>query len=156
MKKGYMPNRWEHLLDQQPVPLLEALLTEVAKRIAGDLKHWPLPIEGLDPETGADFAPLFAAGSVRPGDPVFLEAIRLAAWELERETQAVDDYLRNQRYQERGVGAPERRGLLLITRWLVEQLLALGEATEGRVKRKDLLRCLEQARARMQGYRAAP
>src|SRR4051794_26188558 len=98
-----MPGRWEQLLDQKPVPVLEALLDEVAKRLSGDLARWPLPVEDVDTASLGSFAPLLSPEVPPPGAPLFREAFRLARWELERALDAMDDYLRNRRYLERGV-----------------------------------------------------
>jgi hypothetical protein len=141
-----MPSRWEQLLEQKPVPLLEALLEQVAKLLSRELARWPLSISELDDSTSGSMETFLQADSVRPGAAVFSEALRLAVWELQREPDALDDYMRNRRYLEQGVAPPERGALLFVTRWLVEQMLALSEATEGRVRRPDLVRCLEQVR----------
>ncbi len=142
-----MASRWERLFDQKPVPLLDALVEEVAKLLSRDLLVWPLPVESLDAVTGGGVAPFLAADSVRPGDAVFQEAFRLARWELEREVDAVDAYLRSRRYLELGVGPHERAALLFVTRWLIEQLLDLAETTRSRVRRPELVRCLERTAA---------
>ena len=139
-----MPSRWDLLLDQKPIPLVDHLLAEVAKLVARDLSRWPLPVEDLDLSTGRQFASLFAPDSKRPGEAVFAEAFRLARWELRRELDAYDDYLRNRRYLARGLAPDDRPALLLINRWLVEQMLSLGEATESRLKRPQMLECLDR------------
>jgi len=94
--------------------------------------------------TGGGFVDLLAADAPRPPKEVFTEALRLARWDLERSTDAVDDYFRNRRYREAGVTDADRPALLLVTRWLLEQLLSLGEATMGRVKRSDMARVLDR------------
>ncbi|MBI3183405.1 MAG: hypothetical protein HYZ28_14805 [Myxococcales bacterium] len=139
-----MASRWESLLDRKPVPLVEHLLEEVAKLVAADLERWPLPLTELDLSTGRQFEPLLAPGSARPGEAVFREAFRLARWELSHQAEAYDDYMRNRRWAEQGIPPNEKQALLLASRWLVEQLLSLAEATEGRVKRGHLLDCLER------------
>ena len=143
-----MDSRWEQLLAQKPVPLVEALLEEVSKLLARDLTRWPLPVESVDPQTANPFQELLAPDARRPGAAVFHEAFRLAGWELTRELLASDEYMRHERYLEHGVAPHERTALLFVSRWLMEQLLALGEATSGRVKRADLVRCLEKTAAR--------
>ena len=71
---------------------------------------------------------------------MFREALRLARWDLEREHAAYDDYVRNRRYLERGLTEADRPALLFVSRWVLEQLLALADATGGRVKRPALTR----------------
>jgi hypothetical protein len=145
-----MGSRWERLLEQKPVPVVQALLDEVAKRVAGELTRWPLPVEGVDMLTVGAAEAQLRADTPRPPDEVFIEAFKLAKWDLARETDALDEYLRNRRYLERDVAQEARPALLFITRWLVEQMLSLSEATEGRVKRKELTACLERIAHRFQ------
>ncbi|MGO9832163.1 MAG: hypothetical protein ACLPJH_18685 [Myxococcaceae bacterium] len=137
-----MSSRWERLLEQKPIPLLEHLLDEVARLLQSELRAWPLSVQELDVATGRGFAELLTPGRPRPADAVFTEALRLARWDLERSTDAVDDYFRNHRYRQAGLGETDRPALLLVSRWLVEQLLSLGEATTGRVKRKEMVAVL--------------
>lgn len=138
-----MPSRWDLLLDQKPIPIMEHLIEEAGKLLAKDFSRWPLPIEALD-ETGLQFEQAIAPGKPAPSLTAYCEAFRLARWELEREILAIDDYMRNRRYLEHGL-APEDRALIqLLSRYVVEQLLALSEATEGRVKRSQLLQILER------------
>lgn len=138
-----MSGRWEHLLDQKPKPLAQHVLDEVSKLVAADLAKWPLPVADLDPETGRKFEPLLRADSKRPAPALFEECFRLAAWELNRYVEAIDDYMRNRRYLEKGLSEEDRLALLFVTRWLVEKLLALKEEAEGRFSRQELIGCLE-------------
>jgi len=132
-------NRWERVLDQKPVPLREHLLDEAARLLLGDLGRWPLPIDEVDPRTGTGVAEHLGPEAPRPSPAVLPEALKLVRWELGRDHDAYDDYMRNRRYQEAGVPERERPVLLLVSRWVLEQLLALSEATEGRVDRPALL-----------------
>ncbi len=143
-----MGNRWERLLDTKPIPLLEHLLEEVARRLTAELRAWPLPVQEVDVATGRSFAGLLSGDVPRPPEAAFRQALRLACWDLERATDAVDDYFRNRRYLEVGLTEADRPALLLVSRWLVEQLLSLGEASPGRVRRPEMasiLRRLEVA-----------
>ena len=80
---------------------------------------------------------------------MYAEAIRLASWDLSREFDAYDDYMRNNRYLERGVAPTDRTAMMFLSRWLVEQMLGLGEATEGRVTRMLMEQCLDRLEARL-------
>lgn len=139
-----MTSRWDRLLDQKPVPLREHLLAEVARMLARELQAWPLAVQELDLATGRSFTALLSGDVPRPGPAVFAEARRLARWDLERATEASDDYFRNRRYVDAGLADADRPALLLVSRWLVEQLLGLGEATSGRVKRGEMVAVLDQ------------
>lgn len=144
-----MPSRWDFLLETKPVPLVEHLKDEVAKLLARELESWPPPMTELDPGWVRKHATVFEPGAPRPPDALYREAFRLARWELERDVEAVDDYMRNQRFVERGLAPTDKSALLVLSRWLTEQLLQLTEATENRVKRKDLIDILEKLSRRL-------
>jgi hypothetical protein len=143
-----MASRWDHLFESKPIPLMDHLLEEVARLLAKDLERWPPPVEEIDLDTGGTFAPLFTEPRPPPSRPVYDEAMRLARWELAREFDAYDEYMRNKRYLERGLVPDDRLPLLFLSRWLVEQMLGLGEATEGRVTRALMRQCLDRLEAR--------
>jgi hypothetical protein len=145
-----MPSRWDHLFDLKPVPLMDQLLEEVARLLAKDLEQWPPPVQELDLDVGGQFAPLVTGEVPRPGGPVYDEALKLARWELAREFDAYDEYMRNKRYLERGLAPTDRTPLLFLSRWLVEMLLGLGEATEGRVNRTRMQQCLDRLENKLQ------
>ena len=134
-----MSNRWERLLDQKPVPLRQHLLDEAARLLLGELGRWPLPVEEIDPRTGGRLVDLLGPDSARPSPAVLPAALRLVRWELGREHEAYDEYMRNRRYQQAGIPEGERPALLLVSRWVLEQLLSLSEATGGPVDRQALL-----------------
>ncbi len=142
-----MSTRWDALFDTRPVSLVAHALEEVAKTIARDLARWPPPIGELDPLTQGGFGILFAPDARPPHPAILEEAFRLAHWSLSRELEAYDDYLKNRRYLAAGIPESDRTALLFLVRWIEEQLLALGEATGGRIRRPELLRCLERARS---------
>jgi hypothetical protein len=137
-------NRWERILDQKPVPLQQHLLDEAAKLLLVELGRWPLEIEEIDALTGAGIAELVSPDSPPPSPAVFPAALRLVRWELEREHDAYDDYMRNRRYQEAGIPERERPVLLFVSRWILEQLDELSDATEGRVDRRAMLGLVER------------
>jgi hypothetical protein len=136
-----MPSRWERLLEQKPVSLLEHLLEEVARQMASELCQWPPSVSASE---GAPAQGL-PEGAPPPLAQAYEEGFRLARWDLERRFDAVDDYMRNKRWQERGLTAADKPTLLFLSRWLVEYLLELGEATLGKVNRPRMLEALDQA-----------
>jgi hypothetical protein len=143
-----MPSRWDLLLDRKPIPLVEHLLDEVSRLVANDLGKWPLPIQETV-EPGDQFAGHFAPDAPRPPPAVFEEAFRIARWELEREFEAIDDYMRNHRWSARGLPASDKSAILLVCRWLVEQLLSLREYTQNRITRPMLVDCLGRIERRL-------
>lgn len=139
-----MSDRWDRILDQKPVSLREHLLDEAAKVLLGELQQWPLAIEEVDERTGAGIAELFAPDAPRPSPAVLAAALKLARWDLDREHEAYDDFMRNRRYQETGITERERPVLLFVSRWVLEQLMSLSDATDGRVDRPALLRLVDR------------
>jgi hypothetical protein len=134
-----MRSKWEAVLDSRPVPLSEHLLAECSKLFARELKVWPPELDEVSTEAAA----LLGAAAGPPTLEVLREAFRLARWDLGRELEVYDDYMRNRRWAEAGLSAGDRPMLLFLSRFIEEQLLALGEATEGRVNRKAMLRVLD-------------
>lgn len=144
-----MPSRWDHLIEVKTVGVLEHLQEEVAKLVAKDLSTWPPPVQELDLDVGGTFAPLFLEPTPRPSQAVYTEALKLSRWELAREFDAYDEYMRNKRYLEQGLAPTDRLTLLFLNRWLVEQMLGLGEATQGRVKRPAMSQILDKVEERL-------
>lgn len=136
------PTRWELILEQKPIPVIEHLLDEVAKLFAADLRAWPPTVNEFDPQTGAVLAQWLTERPERPDDRVFGEALKLTRWDLSRDFDAVNEYWRNQRHLETGLSAADKPMILFLTRFIAEQLLALGEATQGRVNRPRMLDAL--------------
>ena len=151
-----MPSRWDYLLETKPVRIIDQLQEEVAKLLAKDLAKWPPPVEEIDLDIGRAFAPIFLEAPKRPSPAVYDEAMRLAHWELAREFDAYDDYMRNKRYLERGLAPTDRLALLFLNRWLVEQMLGLGESTEGRVSRPIMRKILDKVQSRMRLVQPPP
>lgn len=146
--------RWERWLEQEhkPKPIREHLLDEVAKLMAGELEAWPLPLGELDPETMRSFGPAVHADAPRPPRAAYEEAFKLTRWELSRELEACDEYFRNRRWEERGLPPDARATLLFLSRWLVEQMLSLGEATGGKINRTGMRQCLERIERRFRAF----
>lgn len=139
------PTRWELILNQKPIPLMAHLLEEVSRLFAKDLLTWPPPIAAFDPSTGALLQAVLAQRPLPPDARHYTQAFLLSRWDLERSFAAVDDYWRNQRHLESGLTAQDKPLLLLLARFVSEQLLSLQEATEGRVSRPLLIDVLTKA-----------
>jgi hypothetical protein len=118
--------RWERVLDQKPVSLRELLLDEAAKLLLAELGQWPLPVEEIDEQTGAGIAELLASDATRPSPAVLATALRLARWDLDREHEAYDDFMRNRRYQEGGITERATRAAPRLALGARAALLAVG------------------------------
>lgn len=138
-------NKWDLVLDQRPVPIQEHLLEEVARLFAQDLAKWPPAIDELDPEAGGPaLTQLLAEAPLAPDPRLYVEAFALTRFELGREVEAFDDYLRNHRWLNTGLAAKDKPMLLFLARFMTEQLLGLAEHTMGRLKRTHLLDVLSR------------
>jgi len=144
--------RWELLLDQKPRPIREHLLDEVAKLMADELEQWPLPLGQIDPAPMKAFASLMEPDVPRPPRAAYEEAFRLTRWELARELEACDEYFRNRRWEDRGLPREARTALLFLSRWMVEQMLSLGEATGGKINRSSMRQCLDRIDRRFRAF----
>ena len=140
--------RWEFLEGVKVVEAAEAVAVELAKVLVEELRAWPPRVEWTDPDQAARFAPLYSPGQLllpRPSVSALREGFRLARWDLERQQAAIDDYWRNDRARQVCPDDRDRLALELVWRWLVEAALELAERTEGRVKRRHLIECLDRA-----------
>ncbi len=138
------PNKWDLILAQKPVPLRTHLLEEVAKIFAADLGIWPPRVEDFDAHTGQKLADLLNDSPLQPSARLYQEAFTLTQFDLGRQIEASDDYLRNQRWMTGGLGAKDKGMMLFLSRFMAEQLLGLAEATQGRLHRSDLLDVLDR------------
>lgn len=134
-----MPSKWDAVLEAKPVPMTEHLLVECSKLFARELSTWPPQVDEV---SGAPAA-LLASEPARPRAELLREAFQLARWELARDHDAYDAYMRNGRWSEAGLTTADKPMLLFMSRLIEEQLLALGEATQGRVNRQAMLRVLD-------------
>lgn len=144
-----MGSPWDAILEQKPVTLTEHLIEEASKQLSKELAEWPLPISDLDPQTGRSFQPLLEPNHPRPRQAVFQQSFRLAQWDLQREFAAYDEYVRNRRWLDAGLTPADKPALLFISRWLVEHVLQMAESSGGRVKREQLLDCLDRTSRRL-------
>jgi hypothetical protein len=138
------PSKWDLVLEKKPIPMLEHLMDELARLLAAELSRWPPEIEAAN---AGGLPEIFAAQPDRPQETLYREAFALARWDLSCEHAAFDDYFRNRRYLAAGLAVSDKALLLAVSRLIIEQLLALGEATEGRLKRHQLLELLERTRS---------
>ena len=144
-----MTSRWEQLLDKKPVPLIEALLDEAAKFFCDQLSVWPPELMELELPAGRETAALLEATTQRPRKEIWREAFELARWDLNRDFEIFDEYMRNRRYLDKGLTEAERPLVLFLSRLLTEHALGLNEATEGRVNREKMVDLLHRTEKRL-------
>jgi hypothetical protein len=140
------PSKWDLVLGSRPVPLAEHLLEEAAKLFAKDLAVWPPVVDAFDEATGQALAAVMKESPPKPDVKLYAEAFRLTRLDLARDVDAYDDYFRNMRFVEAGLDRGDRPMLLFVSRFMTEQLLGLGEATDGKLSRTRLIDVLERTR----------
>jgi hypothetical protein len=137
---SYSPmGRWDFLEGAKPITTADAIVIEMARVIADELRAWPPRLEFTDPSAAARFAPLFDPDAPRPSDDALRAGFRLARWELTHDVDAVTHSLRNDRLP---------LAAELLHRLLPEILYELAERTENRLSRKHLVACLDLAERR--------
>lgn len=139
-----MSSPWHRWYEKKPVPLLEYLVDEAAHRIADALRQWPPRVEQTSDEALPVLRPLFTSLKSRPSFELFQEAFKLTQMELERHFEAYDEYMRNERWRQSGLAPQDKTTLLELNHWLLENLLTLQEATEGRLRRHQLVMILQK------------
>ncbi len=135
----------EGLIPQTPIQLA---VKELGKELANQTRHWP-PSTITPNEVGAHFAPLLAPGAPRPSFTAVTEALRRLRWELERDFIAADNYARTERLIEACPLPYDQLASDMLLAYFLEAHLGLVEATQNRVKRKDLLFGLDDFAARL-------
>jgi len=142
--------RWDFLYETKAVTLTEHFVEEVSKIVAKDLSSWPPPVEEwTKPEDATRFGPLVAPGSPPPPPGVVAAAFKLARLELMREFEQIDDFMRHERWRDGVAPGREVDLMLFVSRYLTEQMLAIAEATEGRIKRPQLVDLLLRTERRL-------
>jgi hypothetical protein len=150
------PSKWDLILERKPQPLAEHLVSELATLFADELGRWPPAVDELDASTARALEELLTRHPEAPPWPAYDESFTIAQWDLSHDAAAVDDYFRNHRYLDAGLAASDRGLVLFLSRLIVEQLLALSEATEGRLNRGRLLELLERTRAALLARSPSP
>jgi hypothetical protein len=141
--------RWDHLYEAKSRPIGDYLLDELAKDFERDIRSFPPRVEAWeDAAMEARCAPLLASG-VQPSELAVRTALWLAQADLQREFEAVDQFMRDGGIDEK-LGTPEDRELCrFLWRFFVEKCLEFAEATQSRFKRADLAEALSRVEQRL-------
>ena len=130
--------RYDWLYELRPVAIKEKLLGALGDHLARDLEAWPPPVEDWLSETDrARFAPLYEA-PVQPSPGGFRYACHLVRLELRREYEAIDYEMRNDGWAEWFEDRRDLEKVHLLTRWLLDALLSVKEASGQNLTRGDL------------------
>ena len=142
--------RWDRFHEARRQAVGDWLADEVVKTLVADLRGWPPPIYVWnDLDARAKYAEALTPGCPRPPLPLWRDAFRLARWELEREYEAIDHYVRNDHGARVAADARERQCLQLLHAWLTDSCLEILEASI--LKRPALVDCLSQVEAQLCG-----
>ncbi len=130
--------RYDWLYELRPVTIKAKLLQALGDHLAQDLAGWPPPVEDwLSERDRQRFAPLYEA-PVRPSPGAVRYACHLVRLELRREYEAIDFEVRNDGWTEWFEDRRELEKVHLLTRWLLDALLAVKEASGQNLTRGDL------------------
>ncbi|MBS2031408.1 MAG: hypothetical protein JST54_26140 [Deltaproteobacteria bacterium] len=142
-------SKWERILELEAKPktLETHLVDEAAKLLASELRGTFPPETGgfHDAREEAKFAPLFQEPRTRPGEGVYRAGFHLARLDLNHELEEHALYLREERFKPFAPGEHDKLALLLLSRWLTEQLFALKEQLHTPLKRARLVEILDKA-----------
>ena len=136
--------RWDWLEGIRPQTSVEWAATQMAKILLKELSSWPPDITWSDSGAEGRYGDLFAADAPSPSGAAFDQAITRAGWELARNHEALEHYQRNNLLEQACPEAYNRLASAFIETYLTEALFELIERTEGRVKRRDAISCLDQ------------
>ncbi len=143
-----MTSRWDFVHELKPLGMREHALERFGDALAEELARWPLPLDAWsDPRDETRYRALLErhaqSGARGPSPESCREAFKLANLELGREFEAHEAAVR-------ALPTARRDESLLLFRYLVEWSEQLMEATEGRLRRADLMRVLERACAKLE------
>ncbi len=130
---------WEWLEGVKSQSPSEVAIAELGKLLAEELGNWPPQVEWDSEEQRRPYEKLLAPGSATPSATVFVEALKLARWELEREDEALNQYLRNHHLERACPLQSEQQAATFLQLYFVEAFYELIERTENRVKRREII-----------------
>lgn len=144
------PNPYAWLYEKQSHPLKEWVLDEVAKVLIDAVENFPPQVEEWErPDLKERFAPLLE--EIKP--PLNRDALRLALklfrWEIEREYELIDSYMRGHHHQEYRLDAQNLELALFLWHLFTDQMLAFMEVGTGKFLRKEMLGLVERLESRL-------
>lgn len=149
-------NPYEWLYQSESQPLKSFVLDEVAKLLAAAVESFPPIIEEWErPEMRERFEPLLARVRGRPSDASVKIALRLYRWELEREVEAIDAWMRGEHWRETGAGPEDLELALFLWHFWVDQTFAFKEFAQGKFAQHELLGLADRLDTRLVGQASA-
>jgi len=143
-------NPYEWLYATESQPLKEYVLDEVAKHLAKAVEHFPPAIEEWEnDELRLRFEAIVARGIRRPALDVVRVGLKLYRWELERDLEAIDRYVRGERGAELGLADEDVELALFLYRFWMDQTLAFKEYAGNKFRWSELLGLADRLDSRL-------
>jgi hypothetical protein len=142
--------RYEPLLEAKPVSGDAAVRELVAKELVELFEGFPPEESAIVWEDAALERKLKGRLHELPRlDPQFVDVLaQIVTWDLAHENDALDHFLRNDRHRAACPTQAHVDGLMFLWRTVIEHLEARKEEAQGILKRADLPKIVEDARAR--------
>ena len=145
-------NPYEWLYERQRQPLKEYVLDEVSKRLAQTAQEFPPAIEEWERDAQRQrFEPLLARARGRPREEVLRCALKLYRWELRRDHDAIDHYMRGGHHAALGLSSDELETAIFLWQNWYEQTLAFKEYVQEKFLWSELAALAERLEARLLG-----
>lgn len=133
-------NPWEWLYEREAQPLKAYVLDEVARQLAAAVERFPPDIDAFErPEVERRFALVLAENRGRPSLPCVRVALKLYRWDLEREIELIDRYVKGGHLEaEAHLSRLEWELAQLLWQYWLDQTLAFSEYAQGKFRRAEL------------------
>lgn len=143
-------NPYEWLYEAQAQPLKSWVLDEVTKLFAEAVEKFPPEIEDWEREDLRErFEPVLHRVRAPLSTSVIRLALKLFRWEIEREYERMDSYLRGGHHSEFGLDALQLDTALFVWHYWVDQMLAFMEVATGKFRRHELSGIAERLESRL-------
>jgi hypothetical protein len=143
-------SRWDWLYEVQPRLVKDVVLERVARELGDEIDRWPPRIESWETEEArVRFQPLMEGRMGRPPRGPLRLALRLSRWDLQREYEIIDAYMKGEHFREDAPGPYDFDLAMFIWRYLVDQILAFKEYAGSRFSRDDLCTVVDQLEKRL-------
>jgi hypothetical protein len=148
-------DRLDWIYAQKPVPTVHVYLDLVGQELYELCRMIPLPEQDVEfMQEGARRRFAEHLDEMRPPTrELTLLIADLLEWELGREYERIDDFMRNERYRGAAPTAGDVHTMHFLQQVLLDRLLERQEHSSHPVRRQELLRAVESLRrcARLQG-----
>ncbi len=149
-------NPYEWIYETESQPLKEYVLDVVAKQLAIAAEQFPPRVEEWErPDLQARFAPLLEKTFGRPRLGVLRVSLKLYRWELEREVEAIDQFMRNNGWEDESLDPTEVETAIFLWHYWVDQTLAFKEYAGNKFKHAELIGLADRIEVQLI-HRASP